>query len=189
MRVGGAAAVGKGRGLLLAALAALSLSGCAGHLPVPGGDEKVNRDYYTCEDDFLGRVDKLQVGMSMEMVLSILGRKQSDLTKLSRQEIMAALYGGTDSGFNGSLADQERARAFLDTLYGYRLSYKNVDHEHGFSSPWRINTTETGYSYTLTLVFQSGHLFEKPALSGGIVNSSSSKTIFDYLNPSTFMHL
>ena len=46
-----------------------------------------------------------------------------------------------------------------------------------------MKTHESGYNYVLTLVFQNGRLFDKPILSGGVVDGYSSKTVFDYLNP------
>ena len=169
---------------LIAVLAALVLlPGCAGWAPVPGGDDKVNSGFYSGSQDFLGRVNRLRPGMKQGEVFAILGRNAGEMTKLSRAQINAALYGGSSARFDGSLADQEMARKFLQSLYGYSLDYAEVEREHGFSSPIRVRTEEEGFKYNVLLVFQSGRLFDKPILSGGAVDDSSSKTLFDFLNP------
>lgn len=143
----------------------------------------MNSQGYSSQLDLLDRVKGLQIGMSEDLVLTMLKRTRNDLVMLSRPEIITALYGGGSSGFNGTYEEQERARAFLQTLSGYKLLYINTEKDHGFSSPIRIKTHESGYNYTITLVFQNGRLFDKPALSGGPVDDYSSKTVFDYLNP------
>ncbi len=122
-------------------------------------------------------------------MLSMLKRSENDLVRLSRPEIMTALYGGGNSGFNGTYEEQEKARAFLQTLSGFKLTYTSTQKEHGFSSPIRIKTHESGYSYVVTLVFQNGRLFDKPILSGGVVDETSSKTVFDYLNPGNIVSM
>ena len=160
-----------------------ALPACAGWAPVPGGDDKVNSGFYSGSQDFLGRVNRLRPGMKQGEVFSILGRDAGEMTKLSRAEINAALYGGSSARFDGSLVEQEQARKFLQSLYGYRLEYAEVEREHGFSSPIRVRTEEEGFKYDVLLVFQSGRLFDKPILSGGAVADSSSKTLFDFLNP------
>ena len=177
-------------GLIIAGgLMALMVAGCSGTLPVPGGDEQVNSKTYNSRQDLINRVNSLQIGMSESLVLSILKRSESDLTKLSRPEIMTTLYGGNNSGFDGTYEQQEKARTFLQSLTGYKLVYINTEKDHGFSSPIRIKTHESGYSYTLTLIFQNGKLFDQPILSGGEVDNYTSKTIFDYFNPGNIMGL
>jgi hypothetical protein len=169
--------------MIASVLTALMLAGCSGTIPVPGGDEQVNSKTYRDHQDLINRVNGLQIGMSENLVLSMLNRQESDLTRLSRPEIMTALYGGSNAGFDGTYEQQEKARAFLQTLTGFKLQYINTEKEHGFSSPIRIKTHESGYNYTLTLIFQNGHLFDQPILSGGEVDGYTSKTVFDYLNP------
>lgn len=166
---------------------ALGLSACAGSLPVPGGDEQINQKTDASHEDLLNRVNNLRTGMSVDLVLAVLKRSEADLIHLSRAEIMSTLYGGTSSGFDGTYEEQERARAFLQTLTGFKILYVNTEKEHGFSSPIRIKTHESGYSYTLALIFQNGTLFDQPILSGGVVDGYSSKTVFDYLNPGSFL--
>lgn len=167
----------------LAVLLAGLLAACAGHAPVPGGNDDLNSKFYSSPADFQHRVNQLRPGMSHGQVFALLGRHAGEMTKLSRAEIMGALYGSQNAQFDGSYHEQERARAFLQTLYGYRLEYAKIDREHGFSSPIRVRTEKHGYRYTLLLVFQNGRLFDQPILSGGVVTDASSKTIFDYLNP------
>jgi hypothetical protein len=161
----------------------LVLAGCAQYAPVPGGDDTVNNTFYKSDEELKKTVDSLEVGMTEEEVFKILGHKKDSIPKMSREEIVSALYGGNNADFNGTLRDQELARSFLTSLTGYKLEYKTVKRKHGFSSPIRVRTTEKGYDYTLNIVFQHGSLLEKPALSGGPVNKTSSRTVFDYLNP------
>lgn len=171
------------RQIILCLAALLALSACAGRAPVPGGDEAVNEKFYSSPAELQHRVNQLRPGMSHGQVFAILDRHAAELTKLSRAEIAGALYGSHNAQIDGTLAEQERARAFLQTLYGYRLEYANVEREHGFSSPIRIRTNREGYRYTVLLVFRHGRLFDQPILFGGSVKDSSSKTLFDYLNP------
>lgn len=163
--------------------AALIVSGCAGSFPVPGGDDDENKAFYQSAEELKLRVDTLQPGMAKDLVFSILGRTENEFTRLDRPAITENLYGGNGAGFNGTLEQQEQARIFLQSLEGYRFHYKFIDRDLGFSSPIRVRRDESGYNYTLTLVFREGRLFDKPSLSGGTVTGGSSKTIFDYLTP------
>lgn len=159
------------------------LPSCAGFLPVPGGDETINKTFYETDHDFLAAVQNLEPGMSEEQVSSILGREEDDFVKLNRSEIFDALYGGSDVELLNKFDGWDSANHFLQSFYGYRFSFKVVEQEHGFSSPIRIRTNESGYSYTASFIFQNGALYEKPILSGGVVNNTRSSTIFDYLSP------
>ncbi|HEY8190244.1 MAG TPA: hypothetical protein VIF12_06125, partial [Micavibrio sp.] len=152
-------------------------------LPVPGGDDQQNTSFYKTETELKLRVAQLRPGMNKALVFSILGREERDFSRLDRPAITAALYGGSGAGFNGTLEQQEKARLFLQSLEGYRLPYRSIDKEHGFTSPIRVKTNERGYNYVLTLIFQNGVLFDQPSLSGGKVEESSSRTFFDYLSP------
>jgi hypothetical protein len=161
----------------------LMLPSCAQYAPVPGGSDAENSSFYKSDEDLKKTIDALEVGMTEKDVFEKLGHDKDSLPRMSREEIVAALYGGSNADFNGTLRDQELARSFLNSLDGYKLNYSNVKRNHGFSSPIRIRTVEKGYEYNANLVFQHGLLFEKPVLSGGPVNKNSSKTLFDYLNP------
>ena len=169
--------------LLVLVLVSAALAGCAGMLPVPGGDDQQNKALYKSENELKSRVAQLGPGMGKAMVFSILGREERDFIRLDRPAITTALYGGSGAGFSGTLEQQEQARQFLQSLEGYKLTYKFVDKDHGFTSPIRVRTEERGYNYTLTLIFQNGILFDQPSLSGGKVDESSSRTFFDYLSP------
>ena len=173
--------------VLLCLVLAGALAGCAGRAPVPGGDDKINSEFYKSPEDLLQRVNQLRAGMSHAQVFHVLGRNAAELTKLSRAEITGALYGSNNTRFEGSLEEQEEGRKFLQSLYGYRLDYANVERDHGFSSPIRVRTQEHGFRYQVLFIFQNGILFDQPILSGGVVNDSSSKTLFDYLNPYGFL--
>jgi hypothetical protein len=169
--------------LVVLCLATGILGACASSLPVPGGDDKQNVGMFKSEDDLKIRVAQLTPGMQKDLVFALLGRDEHDFTRLDRPAISESLYGGGAAGFNGNLEEQERARQFLQTLEGYRLVYRYIDRDLGFSSPVRVQRIESGFNYTLTLIFHEGRLIDKPMLSGGVVSGSSSKTIFDYFSP------
>lgn len=173
---------------LMAVILATLLGGCAGSLPLPGSDDRSNRSLYKSEDELKLRVAQLRPGMNKSLVFALLNRDEHDFIKLDRPGIMTALYGGAGSGFDGTLEQQEKARAFLQSLEGLRLIYKDVESDLGFSSPIRVRTDKTGFNYTLTLVFQDGRLFDQPMLSGGAIEESSSKTFFDYLTPGVLIN-
>jgi hypothetical protein len=155
--------------------------GCAGVAPVPGGGDTVNGSFYKSEDDLKTRVDSLKEGMTQAEVFAKLNRKKDDFIALGRDEIMAALYGGQQYAMS-TFSRPDHNRQYIQSLSGYKFTFKNIKRKHGVSSPISMRTHENGYHYTTTLIFKDGVLYEKPILSGGIVNASSSKTLFDYLN-------
>ncbi|MBI3441689.1 MAG: hypothetical protein HY052_07840 [Proteobacteria bacterium] len=155
------------------------LTGCEGYAPAPGGTDEVNSSFYTTKDDFMARLASIVPGMSQEDVLANLGRKEGDLIRLKRDEVLVALLGTN----NITLKDNDLGQDQLRSLYGYKLSYRSVERKHGFASPIRVQTDEKGFDYTITLIFRDGVLFEKPIITGGVVNSSSTKTFFDLLTP------
>lgn len=157
----------------------LMLTGCAEHAPVPGGTDNVNSSFYKTKGDFLSRLPDVAPGMSQEEALAKLGRKEGELVRLKRDEILTALL-GTD---NITLKDENIRQELLQTLYGYKLIYKKVERKHGFTSPIRVRTDEKGFDYTVILIFRDGSLFASPIVTGGVVNASSSKTFFDFLSP------
>ena len=159
------------------------LSGCAWGLPVPGGDDKINEGFYSSEQELKDIAVQLRPGMTEQQVFMILGRTNDQLLRMDKDEIVSTLYGGGNAAFQGTLQEREYARQWLETLYGYKLHFKVVKSKHGFSSPIRLKTREEGFSYTLKLIFWQGRLFDRPILAGGPVEETSSSTIFDYLNP------
>jgi len=102
----------------------------------------------------------------------------------TKEELLARLT-GLVPGTPEKEEDDTSREDVLHALYGYRLNYKNVKRRHGFSSPIRVRTDEKGFSYAVTLIFYEGWLFEKPIVTGGVINESSSATIFDFLNLGT----
>lgn len=164
------------------------ITGCAGILPVPGGNETVNESFYETKEDLLARLETITIGMTEKQVFSALGRKEADFQRLTRQDVVTALLGTSNVEFKDGEDTQKYNHELLQSLYGFRLSYEIVKRKHGFSSPIRIRTDEKGFYYIATLIFRDGVLFEKPILSGGVVNASSSKTFFDYLNPGTLIN-
>jgi hypothetical protein len=168
-------------------LTVLFLTGCAGKAAVPSGGSSVNETFYKSDQEFVTASQRLLPGMTENQVFNILGHTKDQFIKMSREEIVSALYGGNQAGFQGSLQERENARAFLETLYGYKLQYKVVKGTMGFASPIRLRTDEKGVDYTLKMVFWQGQLFDRPALSGGPVKNSHSDTLFDYLNPFSYV--
>lgn len=169
-------------------LIALACAGCAGILPVPGGNEAINESFYGTKEDLLSRLEGITPGMTEKEVFKALGRKEGDFQRLTRQEVVTALLGTSNVEFRDGTEEPSYSQNLLQSLYGFRLSYQIVKRKHGFSSPIRIRTDEKGFDYIVTLIFRDNLLFEKPILSGGVVNASSSKTFFDYLNPGTVMN-
>lgn len=161
---------------ILLGLSVSLLSGCAGVASLPGSGETTNAEFYKTNDDFLAILDKLTPGMSQSEVFSILQRKREDFIALDRSQLLAVIYGSSETKIQNN--------NLLQSLYGYNLAYKTIESSHGFSSPIRIRTDKSGYSYKVSLIFHQGFLFEKPIISGGLVNKSSSSTIFDYITPS-----
>ena len=168
---------------LAIAAALIMISGCAGHLPVPGGESEVNSTYYESEEDFLKRLDYIYAGMHRDKVFNVLERKEGDLDKMNRNDIVRSLYGTDYVQFQEGTPEHKAGSMFLQTLKGYRLHYKVTAREHGFSSPIRVNTEEQGYEYYLVLIFKDDRLYHEPILTGGVVHRKSSSTLFDGLNP------
>lgn len=158
----------------------LALAGCAGTLP--GGTESANRKYYDGDKDLKIWMEELQPGMTMPEVMARLGRTRNDFTRLTRAEVISVLFGGRDSGIPDIFKTDEDIQLFLESLDGYRFDYKMIKRKHGFTSPIRIQTDSSGFNYSVNIVFRNGKLYQKPILSGGKVESSNTKTIFDYLN-------
>src|ERR1700733_10798434 len=104
--------------------AALSLSACADHMPVPGGTADVNQTCFSSIPDMQTRILSMQPGMKEGEVFTKLCRKRESMTQLNRQEIRTALLGGPDVLFAG--VDGKTDSQIIQSLYGYSLSYKNV---------------------------------------------------------------
>ena len=166
----------------LSAVFLFVLGSCAGFFPVPGGTDTSNAEFYGTREDFLAHLSTISPGMTEQEALDKLGRKKDDLVQLSRNEIVMALLGTNNVEFKDN---QDSDRTFSRSLYGYRMNFKFTERKHGFSSPIRIKTDERGFDYAVTLIFREGRLFEKPILTGGVVNNSSSKTFFDFITPGT----
>jgi hypothetical protein len=159
------------------------LTACAGTAPVPGGSDEVNQRCFQSVADMQAHLLRLTPGMPEGEALAALCSKKEDFVRLGRREIRIALLGGDNVLFNDE--DAEADSEIIRNLYGYKLAYKSTHRKHGFSSPIRIQTNETGYDYNISLIFKDGLLFEHPILSGGLVNDVSSRTIFDFITPGT----
>lgn len=168
--------------LIVAACAMVFLlSGCVGTLP--GGTETINKAYYNSNADFEAWVESLEPGMSREETFARLGRVKSDFRRLDRSEIVGVLFGGEDAGIPVHFHTDEKIMDFLNSLEGYRIEHKNIKRRHGFASAIRMQTDSKGFDYNLNLVFKDGILYQKPYLSGGTINNTNTRTLFDYFNP------
>lgn len=177
--------VSTARKMTVATLCALALmlllGGCAGALP--GGSDSINKSYYNSNAELEAWVESLEPGMSKAEVFARLGRVEKNFKRLTRSQIVGTLFGGEDAGIPVHFHTDESILAFLESLEGYRIEHKNVKRRHGLASPIRLQTDAKGYDYVLNLIFKDGKLFQKPYLTGGLVNQTSTKTIFDYLDP------
>ena len=163
------------------------LSGCAGIMPLPGGKDTINHAFYKTDIDLKSRIASLEEGMPRDEVFAFLERHEDDFILLSREEIVTNLYGGQPIAGVQSVSSPIYSRETLQALTGYKLMFKKVKRKHGVSSPIAMRTNETGYSYTAIFIFKNDELYEKPVLSGGAVDTSSTKTLFDYISPRTIM--
>ena len=159
------------------------LSACASVLPVPGGDSTTNKDFYENESDLTDALERIQIGMSKERVFSHLLRTEDDFQKMDRSEIIKVIYGGNNVTYGYGQNSYGITEEFLSSLSGYKFKFTVVKTNHGFSSPIRIRTTEYGYDYEVSLIFQHDVLIEEPIMSGGDVNNTNSGTIFDFISP------
>lgn len=132
------------------------------------------------------RLAGLVPGMPEEEVLAGLCRKRDGLIRLDRRDIRIALLGGDNIPFSAKYPEGEQD--MMHSLYGYKLNFKSIKRKHGFTSPIRIRTDESGFNYSVTLIFREGVLFEKPILAGGIVDGSKSGTLFDFITPGTIVN-
>lgn len=165
------------------AFLSVCLSACASVLPVPGGDSTTNKDFYENELDLIDALERIQIGMSKNRVFSHLLRTEHDFQKMDRSEIIKAIYGGNNVTYGHGDSSYGLTEEFLSTLSGYKFKFTVVKTNHGFSSPIRIRTTEHGYDYEVSLIFQHDLLIEEPIMAGGDVNRTNSGTIFDFISP------
>jgi len=161
----------------------LSLNACSGVLPVPGGKNTINNEFYQSDAELKQKLSFLKEGMSIKKVFWILERRPDELKKLNRLEIIEALYGGASSPYTTGAAINPYKEINIKSLSGYRLNYGVIKRKHGVRSPISLRTNETGFEYSAVIIFKDDILFEEPFLSGGLIDNSSSKTIFDYFNP------
>ena len=161
----------------------MPLGGCTGALSLPGGDDSNNSGSYASPDALLSKLNAMQPGMAAQDVFVRLGRAPTDMNRLQKMEILQALYGSSNVQFSGGLLGRDTQSQFLSSLYGYSLNFKSVKKDMGFSNPFRIRTDEHGYDYTVVFVFQDGKLYAPPIVTGGTVQKSSSKTLFEFLTP------
>jgi len=172
-------------GLMLASLICLGMAGCAGTLP--GGTETVNENLFDDIHTLKEWVDSLEPGMSKGEVFARLGRLERDFTRLDRSQIIGVIFGGEDAGIPAHFKTDEDILHYLESLEGYRVQYRRVKRKHGLASIIRLQTDESGYDYSLSLIFKNGVLYQKPFLAGGLVNDTETQTIFDYLSPGAIM--
>lgn len=154
-------------------------------MPVPGGSDDINKTCFTSVADMQARILNMNPGELESQVFADLCIKRESITRLERRDIRTSLLGGPDVLF--APKDGETDAEIIQSLYGYSLNYKQVKSVHGFVNPIRIRTDQTGFNYTITLIFQGGKLYVKPILTGGPVKDVSSGTLFDFITPGTII--
>jgi hypothetical protein len=107
---------------------------------------------------------------------------------MQRNDILTALYGSNAVEFRNGQIGNDAQSQFLQSLYGYSFHFKNVKKEIGFTSPWRLRTDQSGYDYQVMFIFRNGLLYQPPIVTGGTIKQADSRTIFDFLNPSTLIN-
>jgi len=171
-------------------LIATTAVGCAKGLPAPGGTTNTNEYTYKDRHDFLNKVGTIKPGMTEEEVFASLEHDKDEFLTLEKEQIVKSLYGSSE--IVGNYEDEHgksiEGKKLLLSLYGYRLHYKLIKRSHGFSSPIRVSTKETGFEYTLSLIFRKGKLYSDPIITGGKVNKTSSHTLFEYLTPGNIVN-
>lgn len=158
------------------------LLGCTSFLPVSGGSSASNADFYKSESELKSILAEISEGMPEQEVFLRLKHKKEDFTQLTSSEIIQAVFGGENVPLPNNFESGMSTFEFVQSLKGYRLVFKKVKRKHGFYSPIGIQTDQKGFDYCLILIFQDGKLFEKPILTGGIVNDTDRTNIFDYFN-------
>lgn len=174
--------------ILCLCVLSISLSACSGVLPVPGGKNTINNAFYQSNVELKQKLSLLKPGMTTEEVFDHLGRTPDELIKLNRSQIIDALYGGSNSPYATGAAVNPYKAVSIKSLSAYELNYGIIKRKHGLKSPISIRTDEVGYDYSATIVFKDDALFEEPLVSGGLINNSSSTTVFDNLSPSMVMN-
>jgi hypothetical protein len=167
-------------------MASAGLASCADHMPVPGGSDDINKSCFTSVADMQARVLTMNPGEVEGQVFAELCAKRESMTRLERHDIRTALLGGPDVLFTTTPGGDTDSQ-IIQSLYGYNLVYKQVKSVHGFVNPIRIRTDQTGFNYTITLIFREGKLYVKPILTGGPVKDVSSGTLFDFITPGTLL--
>jgi hypothetical protein len=109
MRIAGGAALSRSSLKTFLGLLAVSvsLSACAGTLPVPGGTDDVNHSCFSSIADMQARILDMPVGMPEGEVFTRLCRKRDSMTRLDRRDIRVALLGGEAILFSGMDADSD----------------------------------------------------------------------------------
>lgn len=166
--------------VVLSGAALTMTTGCASSHGFRSGGESTNSALFAGVSDLETRVSALQPGMSREEVFEKLGVTRAQMQKLSRQQVTETLYAGAEPELSGGLEELEEARQFFNSLEGYRLNYRDVDEETGFSLT-RVHKQSTGHDMSVTLIFRDGALYDTPEISGGPVNKKSSTTYLKVL--------
>jgi len=172
--------------MLFLIMASAGLVSCADHMPVPGGSDDINKSCFTSVADMQARVLAMNPGELESQVFADLCAKRESMIRLERRDIRTALLGGPDVLF-ATTPGGETDSQIIQGLYGYNLIYKQLKTVHGFVNPIRIRTDQTGFNYTITLIFREGKLYVKPILTGGPVKDVTSGTLFDFITPGTLL--
>ena len=157
------------------------MTSCAPIIPVPGGSSAVNANCVSSAVELEWRLAGVSKGTAEEKVFQTLCDNKGTFQRLDKRDIRLALLGGENISFarNPPAFTDE----ILESLYAYKINFKSINRKHGFTSPVRVATEESGYDYTVIIIFKNGSLYQDPIITGGVVKSSTSGTIFDFLSP------
>lgn len=163
----------------------LQLAGCAninGGLTLSHDEE--NTDFCTDIVEMENRVELLSPGMAKQDTLHIIADSQNTkhvanldahLSRLDREGVFDTLY-PSSAQLEGTIADMEESRAFLDGMQGLELACENV-HKRGGLAFKGIETSTTGYGYSVRMIFNEEGLFDV-VLNGGATDHKSKQSYF-----------
>lgn len=131
--------------------------------------ETTNSGAFNGSGDLEARLDTIEVGMSKDDVFNALGLPEQNMQRLNRSEIKAALYGSPDQELEGT---EEQVRQFFSDIDGYSFRYRDIDKDRSLTASFKVKTESEGTDIRVSLIFKQDKLYDKPDLSGGMVNDT-----------------
>jgi hypothetical protein len=131
--------------------------------------ETTNSGAFNGSGDLETRLNTIQVGMSKDEVFSAIGLPEQRMQRLNRAEIKVALYGSPDQELEGT---EEQVRQFFSDIEGYSFRYRDIDKDRSLTASFKVKTESEGTDMRVSLVFKSGKLYDRPDITGGVVNDT-----------------